>query len=151
LRRFPFFPVPEGGRYRLQPITLRDTGRVIADAAEASEDLDVDAAGSEIMTFRDYVGLVAQACGVRRWIVGAPAWLSMLALRLLQPLLRDVVLTREELDGLAEEKLLSAQPPRGTESVRTWLVENGRDLGRRYVNDRRRHFGDRASAPILPP
>ena len=73
------------------------------------------------MTFRDYVRLVARACGVRRWIVATPPGLSLLALRLLQPLLRDVVLTREELEGLAQERLVSRQPPRGTASVSAWL------------------------------
>ena len=151
LRRFPVFPVPDGGRYRVQPITLDDTGRVVANAVEAQADLDIDAAGPEIMTFREYVRRVAQACGVRRWIVGAPAWLALLALRLLQPLLRDVVLTREEVDGLAQEKLLSHQPPRGAESVTEWLRANGASLGRRYVNDLDRHFREGAREPILTP
>jgi NADH dehydrogenase len=151
LRRFPVFPVPDGGRYRVQPITLDDTGRVVADAVEARGDLDVDAAGPEIMTFRAYVRLVARACGVRRWIVGAPAWLSLLGLRLLQPLLHDVVLTREELEGLAQEKLVSRQPPRGSESVTEWLLANGASLGRRYVNDLDRHFREGAREPVLAP
>jgi NADH dehydrogenase len=151
LRRFPVFPVPDGGRYRVQPVTLDDTGRIVADAVEARGDLDLDAAGPEIMTFREYVRLVARACGVRRWIVGAPAGLALLALRLLQPLLHDVVLTREELEGLAQERLLSHQPPRGTESVSGWLRENGPGLGRRYVNDLDRHFRGGATEPILVP
>jgi uncharacterized protein YbjT (DUF2867 family) len=151
LRRFPIFPVPDGGRYRVQPITLDDCGRVVANAVEAQADMDVDAAGPEVMTFREYVRLVAQACGVRRWIVGAPAWLALLALRLLQPFLRDVVLTREEVEGLAQEKLLSHQPPRGAESVRQWLTANGARLGRRYVNDLDRHFREGAREPILTP
>lgn len=151
LRRFPVFPVPDGGRYRVQPITLDDTGRVIADAVEARADLDVDAAGPEIMTFREYVRVLARSCGVRRWIVGAPGWLSLLALRLLQPFLRDLVLTREELEGLAQEKLLSHQSPRGAESVAGWLRANGATLGRRYANDLDRHFREGAHEPILTP
>ena len=66
LRRFPVFPVPDGGRCRLQPVTLEETGRIIADAAEEESDLDVDASGPEIYTFREYVELLARACGVRR-------------------------------------------------------------------------------------
>jgi uncharacterized protein YbjT (DUF2867 family) len=151
LRRFPLFPVPGGGTYRVQPITLGDAGRVIADAVEAPENLDIDAAGPEIMTFRHYVRLVARACGVRRWIVGAPACLPLLVLRVLQPVLRDIVLASEELDGLRQEHLVSRQPPRGTESITAWLLENGRELGRRYANDHRRHYGDRATEPIRPP
>jgi NADH dehydrogenase len=151
LRRFPLFPVPDGGRYRVQPITLADTGRVIADAVEAPGDVEVDAAGPEILSFRDYVRTVARACGVRRLVVGAPAWLSLLALRLLAPLLHDVVLTREEIEGLAQEKLVSREAPRGTESVTDWLLAHGAGLGRRYVNDRDRHFGRGAGEPILTP
>jgi len=151
LRRFPLFPVPDGGRYRVQPITLDDTGRVVADALEAHGDLDVDAAGPEIMTFGAYVRLVARACGVRRLIVGAPAWLALLALRLLAPLLHDIVLTREEIEGLAQEKLVSHRPPRGNESVTDWLLAHGPGLGRRYVNDLERHFGAGARDPVLVP
>ena len=103
------------------------------------------------MTFHDYVGLVARSCGVRPWITAAPPWLSLLALRLLQPVLHDVVLTREELDGLVEEKLVSRQLAQGTESVTAWLLEHGRELGLRYVNDGRRHFGGGATEPILVP
>jgi NADH dehydrogenase len=151
LRRFPVFPVPDGGRYRVQPITLDDAGRAIADAAEAPGDLDLDAAGPEILAFRDYVRLVARACGVRRWIAAAPGWAALLALRLVEPALRDVVLTREELQGLAEEKLVSSRPPRGTESVSAWLLAHGASLGRRYANDLDRHFGAGARRAILGP
>lgn len=151
LRRFPVFPVPDGGGYRLQPITLDDTGRIIADATEASEDLDVDAAGPEVYTFRQYVELLARACGARSLIFGAPAWLALAGIRLVEPLLRDVVLTREELLGLQQELLLSHAPPRGSESVRAWLEAHGGELGRAYVNDVRRHFGEGASEPVLPP
>lgn len=65
-----------------------------------------------------------------------------MSLRLTRRLLRDVVLTRQELAVLMEERLLSRQPPRGILSVREWLLEAGDRLGRRYANDLRRHFGD---------
>lgn len=148
LRHFPIFPVPGGGSCRLQPITLADCGRVIADAAEASENLDVDAAGPEIYTFREYVELLARACRVRRLIVPAPSRLALAAIRLVEPFLRDIVLTKEELEGLDQELLLSRFPPRGSESVRRWLMENGARMGRAYINDIDRHFGAGASAPI---
>jgi NADH dehydrogenase len=151
LRRFPLFPVPGGGGYRVQPVTFADAGRIVADAAEAEGPLDIDAAGPEVLTFADYVRLVARACGVRRLIVGAPEWLALASLRLLGPLLRDVVLTREELLGLAQQRLVSHRPPLGAESVTAWLLAHGRDLGRRYVNDVRRHFGAGATEPIHTP
>lgn len=44
LRRFPLFAMPSRGAYRLQPVTLHDTGEIVADAALATEDMMVDAA-----------------------------------------------------------------------------------------------------------
>lgn len=149
LRHFPFFPVPDDGGYRLQPVTLDDTGRIIADAAEAEGDLDLDAAGPDRYTFREYVRLLARACGVRRAIFGAPSWFAMAGIFLIEPLLGDVVLTREELQGLEQELLISHADALGTERVDAWLMAQGAELGVRYVNDTRRHFGLGASEPIL--
>jgi NADH dehydrogenase len=151
LRRFPLFLMPGGGRYRLQPVTLDDTGEIVADATEATADLDVDAAGPVTLTFAEYVRWIANACGVRRWVVGAPGALALAALRVVEPILRDTILTREELLGLRQERLVSHAPPLGRSSVEAWLLAHGATLGRRYVNDRRRHFGDGRTAPILAP
>jgi len=151
LRRFPVFPVPAGGRYRLQPVTLHDTARVIADAVESDASLDIDAAGPDIMSFREYVALVARACGLRRAIISVPRWVSLLAIRMLGLVLRDVLLTSEELAGLEQELLVSHAPALGTESVTEWLMAHGNEIGRRYVNDADRHFGRGASSAVLAP
>ncbi len=151
LRTFPFFLVPGGGRAPVEPVTLSDTGRIIADAAQATGDLDVDAAGPDVMTFRDYVHLVARAVGVTRPVLGAPAWLSLAALSAVGPLVRDVILTREEWLGLAQGLLVSKKPPLGRESVAGWLLAHGSSLGRAYANDLRRHFGAGRADPVLTP
>jgi NADH dehydrogenase len=151
LRRFPVFLLPDRGRYRLQPITLADTARVICDALEGPDGLEVDAAGPETLTFGEYVRLLARVCGVRRWIVSVPGWLSLALLRVVGLALRDVVLTREELLGLEQELLISHDAPTGQESVRDWLLENGSNLGRRYVNDVRRHFTTGRQQSVLDP
>jgi len=151
LRRFPVFPVPGGGRYRLQPVTLEETGRIIADAAEEKADLDIDAAGPEVYTFMEYVELLARACGVRRLIIGTPGALSLAATRIVGTFLGDIVLTREELLGLQQELLLSRKPATGAESAKAWLLEHGRDLGHEYINDLHLHFGGGSSTPISRP
>jgi uncharacterized protein YbjT (DUF2867 family) len=148
LRRFPLFPVPDDGAYRLQPVMLRDTARIVADAAEAGHDLDVDAAGPEVFSFLDYLRVLARACGVRRPLVRVPGWLALAGLGTLAPFLRDTVLTRQELDGLERELLVSRTAPLGSDSVRGWLLDHGAMLGRAYVNDRRRHFGRGAQDPV---
>jgi len=151
LRHSSVFFVPGGGRCRLQPVTLDDTGRIVADRVEGQASEVVDAAGPEVMTFREYVLRVAVACRCRRWVLGTPGWLALAALRVVEPLLGDVILTREELRGLEDELLLSHHPPLGRESVTDWLMANGDELGRRYVNDRHRHFGAGHTVAILDP
>jgi hypothetical protein len=65
--------------------------------------------------------------------------------------LADVVLAAEELRCLQEELILSHAPPLGRDSVAAWLRAHGEDLGRRYVNDRRRHFGGGRTESVLDP
>jgi hypothetical protein len=125
--------------------------RILVDAAQASGDAELDAAGPDTMSFADYVRLVARACGERRLIVGLPAPLVLAALRLLELWLDDVVLTREELLGLRQELLISRKPALGREPDGAWLLENGSSLGRVYVNDVQRHFAAGAIDPVLNP
>jgi NADH dehydrogenase len=140
LRKLPVFLVPGGGRYRIQPVMLNDVARITADAAEASGNIEVDAAGPDIITFRDYVKKIAKACRLRRWVFGAPTWVAMPALKLVGLFLRDIILTREEVLGLRQELLVTSSSPLGKESVLDWLVQNGQSLGRKYANDLNRHF-----------
>ena len=151
LRRFPVFPMPRGGRCRLQPITLDDTARIIADKMESSDEAEVDAAGPDVLTFRDYVHLVARACGVRRLLPGTPNWAALGALRVFERIFGDIVLTREELLGLEQELLLSHEPALGRDSVSGWLMNHGETLGRQYIHDIDRHFGAGATSPVLNP
>ncbi len=148
LRRFPIFPVPQGGNYRLQPVTLTDTARIITDAAEKKENLTVDAAGPSTFTFREYLGLLAGFCGVKPILIGTPNWVSLAGLRMIEPILQDVILTREELLGLEQELLCSDQKPLGRESVTEWLKLNAGELGKNYANDVKRHFEADSTKPM---
>ena len=149
LRRFPLFLLPRAAGARLSPITLDDTARIIVDTAERADDVEMDAAGPDTMTFAEYIRYIARACGVRRMIVRAPDALALGLLRAAGVLLRDVVLTREELLGLEQELLFTHADPLGRESVPDWLMQNGPALGRSYINDMRRHFGAGAQEPIV--
>ncbi|NOZ87277.1 MAG: NAD(P)H-binding protein [Deltaproteobacteria bacterium] len=148
LRRFPVFLLPGCGRARLQPILLDETARIIADAVDETGSRVADLAGPEAYTFREWVALLAESAKLRRLLIPAPSSLALLAVSLLGLLLSDVILSRQELQGLQQELLLSSEPPAGKASVRAWLLESGHSLGRRYMNDRRRHFGADRHKPL---
>jgi NADH dehydrogenase len=141
LRRFPVFGLPAGRGYRLQPVLMLDASRIIADAVESAAPLEVDAAGPDVVTFSDYVRRLALTIGVRRRLVVMPAGIVLTALRVVGALLRDTVLTSEELDGLRQELLVSRSAPLGTSSVFEWLQTRAATLGRGYANDTRTRFG----------
>ena len=60
--------------------------------------------------------------------------------RLVGLLMRDIALTRDEVDGLMAGLLTSAAAPAGTTRLSDWLQYNADRLGRRYVSEIRRNF-----------
>jgi hypothetical protein len=59
---------------------------------------------------------------------------------------RDVVLTADEIRGLTAGLLTSHQPALGQISFLEWLNQNGPTLGRAYANELARHFRMRETA-----
>ena len=55
-------------------------------------------------------------------------------------LLRDVVLTRDEVEGLMAGLLTSGAAPTDTTKLSSWLNKNADGLGRRYVSGLRRNY-----------
>jgi uncharacterized protein YbjT (DUF2867 family) len=140
LRRMPVFALPGPGAYPVQPVHVDDLARICIDAAGSSEDLVIDAAGSETMPFNELVGLVRKALNRRVPIVPLPPRLMTAAARGLGLLLGDVVLTTDEISGLMAGLLVSHEPPRGEIAFSQWLDEHKAAVGRSYANELRRHF-----------
>jgi NADH dehydrogenase len=143
LRRMPVFALPGNGSYPVQPVHVDDFARICIDAAGSSGDLLIDAAGPETMPFRDLVALVRSAVNARSPIVRIPPSLMALAARGLGLLVRDVVLTADEIRGLMDGLLVSHDPPLGRIAFSEWLDEHRTSIGRSYANELRRHFASR--------
>jgi NADH dehydrogenase len=139
LRRFPAFAMPGSGNYRVQPITLEDTGEIIAEIAQDSRNLTVDAAGPQIMTFEALVRATASVIGRKARIVRVPPGVALAMLSVLNRLVGEVILSRQELDGLMTERLVSHEPPRGQQDVIAWLRDHSNEVGRRYASEMERH------------
>jgi NADH dehydrogenase len=59
--------------------------------------------------------------------------------------MRDVVITREEIRGLMQNRLYVNAPPLGTTKLTEWITENRETLGRHYTSELARRM-DRVSA-----
>jgi NADH dehydrogenase len=140
LRNMPFFVIPEMGHYRVQPVAGEDVADIATWAAGQAENVVVDAAGPEIVSYAELVHSVATALRRRARIVNMPAGLTLAMGGVVGLLVRDVVLTRQELQGLMEELLVSREEPRGARRVDDWLLRNAGSLGRSYASELSRHF-----------
>lgn len=140
LRRFPVFAVAGSGDYRLQPVFVGDVADLAVSLAERTEDVVVDAVGPETFTFEALVRLIASAIGRRARLVHVRPSLSLQASRVLGRLVGDVVLTRDEIEGLMAGLLVSAEPPTGQTRLSDWLEENADGLGRHYASELERHY-----------
>jgi uncharacterized protein YbjT (DUF2867 family) len=140
LRNMPIFVIPENGRYRVQPVAGEDVADIAIWAAAQPENVVVDAAGPEVMTYAEMVDSVAITVHRRPRIVHLSSRLTLAAGDVVGLFVRDVVLTRQELEGLIEELLVSKAEPRGTRRLDDWLLRSTDSLGRSYASELSRHF-----------
>jgi NADH dehydrogenase len=146
LRRMPIFALPGSGRYPVQPVHIDDLARICEQAADADRDVIVDAAGPETMSFDELVQTIRRAVGRRSPILHLPPLAMAVVSRALGLLVRDVVLTPDEISGLTSGLLVSHQTPLGRIAFSEWLAEHSRSIGRSYANELQRHF-----APLAAP
>lgn len=140
LRHVPFFLVAGDGKYEVQPVSVRDTASICADAGAQADDVVLDAAGTMRWSFEDFVRLIARAVGSRAWITHASPEVTLTMGRVAGLALRDVLLTRDELDALMAGLLVSREPPRGRDRFDMWLEANASVLGRQYTSELDRNF-----------
>ena len=140
LRKFPFFAVPGDGKYLVQPVHVEGVTEVAVNSAESSDNTIQDCVGPETYTYGQLIRLIAVSIGAKTKIANLPPALTLFFSRLAGYLVRDVVLTRAEIDGLMAGLLVSDGPPNGRTSFSRWLEENCETLGRRYVSEMDRHY-----------
>jgi uncharacterized protein YbjT (DUF2867 family) len=142
LRRFPVHPIVGSGDYRVQPVFVEDLADLAVRAAESEDDIELDAVGPEVLSYEEMVRLIADKIGSSVRLVHVRPWAAMLGARMVGLLVRDVVLTQEEIDGLTADLLVSksGREPTGTTRLSDWLDNSAEHLGARYASELRRHY-----------
>ena len=140
VRQMPVFVVPGDGRYLVQPVHVDDFAEICLRAAHGASGVITDAAGPDTMTYEQLVRAVRSALGRRTPILHAPPAAVAGLSHALGVVVRDVVLTADEIRGLTAGLLVSHQPALGQVSFHQWLTENAATLGRAYASELDRHF-----------
>jgi NADH dehydrogenase len=144
LRHLPIFGVFGAGEYKLQPIYVDDLASAAVEKAAGARDEIVNAIGPETFTYRELVETVKRLLGLKRLVVGVPPELGYWACQAIGLLVRDVTITRQEIQGLMEGRLYVDAPPLGATKLTEWVARHKDTLGRRYTSEMARRV-DRLS------
>jgi NADH dehydrogenase len=150
LRNLPVFAVIGSGNYRLQPVHVDDLARLCVERGEVGPDEILDAAGPETFRYRELVAAIRSAVGSRAAVVRVPQAVGLAAARAIGALLRDVLVTREELVGLRRDLLVSRAAPTGIVRFSEWLARHRGTVGAHYLSELALHFAAASDPPPSP-
>lgn len=140
LRKFPLFAIAGQGDYRIQPIYVEDVAQIAVTTARHDQNIVVDAVGPEIYTFDELVGIIAAKIRRKARIVHVHPSVVLLIARLIGLLVKDVLLTGDEIRGLMAGLLVSTERPTGMTCLSEWLEQNTKTVGTRYASELNRHY-----------
>ena len=135
VRKFPLFGVFGDGNYRLQPIYVDDLAALVVAEGASQENHTINAIGPETFTYRELVAMIGEVIGKKRPIITIPPFLGYWVGRFVSLLVNDVLVTREEIEGLMAGLLCVDTPPTGTTSLTAWAQKHAATLGKTYTSE----------------
>ncbi len=144
LRHLPVFGVFGRGDYRLQPIHVDDFAALAVREATGDGNSVINAIGPETFTYRELAETIKRKLGLRSLIIGVPPWAGYWACRFIGQIVKDVVITREEIHGLMGERLYVAAPSQGTTKLTDWIEGHKATLGQHYTSEMARRLDRRS-------
>lgn len=135
LRKFPVFGLFGDGQYRVQPIYVDDLARLAVEQGDRAENIILNAIGPETFTYRELVQTLGTIIGVKRPLVSIPPSLGFITGQVVGRLVNDVLITREEIEGLMADLLYVDTPPTGSTHLTVWARQHAATLGRQYTSE----------------
>lgn len=135
MRYLPVFGVFGSGKYKLQPIYVDDLAELAVEQGEKQDNVIIDAIGPETFTYRQLVKKIGQIIGKKRPIISVPPFIGYWSTWLLGKIFKDVIITREEIEGLMANLLYVDSPSAGTTKLTEWAKENASTLGLKYASE----------------
>ena len=140
LRKLPVFAIPGDGDYQLQPVFVEDVAEIAVNAGHSNDNIIIDAVGSEIFRYEELIRLIADRVQSKARIVHLRPGLALFLSKFIGYRVNDVVLTRDEVEGLMENLLVSKNSPTGKTRLTDWLTQNASIVGTSYASELARHY-----------
>ncbi len=135
LRHLPVMGVFGDGQYRLQPIYVDDLAQLAVEQGKRSGNVIINAIGPETFTYRGLAEVIGRIIGKRRPVMPVPPIAGYAVAWLIGKIVGDVLITREEIRGLMDNRLFVDTPPAGSTKLTEWAKERASTLGRRYTSE----------------
>ncbi len=142
LRKFPIFATPGSGDYRIQPVFVEDVAEIAINSGHQDDNVILDAVGPETFTFNKLVRMIASQMNSQARIVHVRPGLALFLARLIGYAVKDVVITKDEIEGLMSNLLVSECQPTAPTSFSEWLGQNADKVGARYISGLERKYRD---------
>jgi uncharacterized protein YbjT (DUF2867 family) len=140
LRRMLVFGVFGRGDYRVQPVFVEDLADIAVAAGQRRDNVVIDAAGPDVYSYATMVRLIRDAIGSRARLMPIPPSAAWLVGRCVGHFVGDVIITRDEIEGLMSGLLVSNGAPTGRTSLADWLAGNADTVGGTYTSELKRHY-----------
>ncbi len=140
LRHLPVFGVFGDGSYWIQPIYVDDLARLAVEQGQDSTNRIINAIGPETFTYRELVHTIGTIIGKKRPIISVSPSLGYWTGWILGKLMGDILITRDEIAGLMQERLYTYSPAAGTTCLTDWAKEHASTLGLHYASELRRRL-----------
>ena len=124
---------------------MDDVAQLAVEHGRTRDNVIVNAIGPETFTYRELVAKIGELIGQPRRIVSVRPWFGNVLGRGLGLLVGDVIITKDEIEGLMADLLYVDSPPTGTTVLTEWISKHSETLGRKYTSELARRK-DRASA-----
>ena len=124
---------------------MDDLARLAVEQGHERASRIIDAIGPETFTYRELVQQIGVIIGQPRPIISVPPFMGYVAGSLIGKLVGDVMITREEIEGLMQGLLCTDSPPGGPTRLTQWAKEHADTLGHKYASELARRR-DRQSA-----
>src|SRR5260370_37543901 len=113
---------------------------MVVGAGKQGENNIVDAVGPDVFTFEQLVRLTMEKLGKRVILTRVNPRVAFYLAKLIEPIVGDVLITREEVIGLMANLLITQQQPTGHTRLSDWLEEHSADVGKKYASELARHY-----------
>jgi len=140
LRKFPIFAIPGAGDYQIQPVFVEDVADMAVNVGQQDDNVILDAVGPETYTFDELARMIASQIKSRAKIVHVRPKLVLFLAKLIGYVVRDVVITREEIDGLMANLLVSKGETTAPTLFSDWINQNASKIGTGYISGLRRSY-----------